>query len=251
MTWIEREGPSPTRPWRVAWRRTQWRTDGTTTEESGECTVAEFNENRAFYAASLEVRRGLESPYSYWLKVLETGSESNHRDDGGYPEAVPPKETLRAWAADGQPLSMMLRALTAQAPGLSPLAQMIAVQRALFLELNELTSVAAFCRGSLSAAELDAALGPVITTRKARWALPLDLYRARASDTSIGPVLHQYYAQVASALALIRGVRDAFGLSLDDAKLLIDAACDRKRDSELDMMLEKSLAATSARRRGR
>jgi hypothetical protein len=240
-TWIQRQGPSPTRPWHVTWRRTEWRSDGSASQESGECTVVESTEGTAFYAASLQVQRGLTPPFSYSLKVLETGRENGGQYGADYPNAAPPKETLRAWAAEDQPLSMMLRALAAQAPGLSPLAQMTAVQHALFLELDELAPAGAFCRGSLSAAELDAALGPVMRTRRPRWALALDLHRANALGKSIGPVLHQYYGTVQGSLELARGVRDAFDLSLSTTKLLIDMAC--KHDSKLDVMFKAVLCA--------
>jgi hypothetical protein len=126
---------------------------------------------------------------------------------------------------------------------------MIVVQHALFLEMDELASAGAFCRGSISAAELDAALGPVMMTRKPRWALALDLHRANALGKSIGPVLHQYYAKRPSSLELGRGVMDAFDLSLNATKMLIDTACDSKRDSELDAMFKAALRSRAENNR--
>jgi hypothetical protein len=75
-----------------------------------------------------------------------------------------------------------------------------------------------------------------------QWSLPSALREAHAAGASIGPVLHAFYRDV-SAIYLVMGVREAFGLSLMTAKVLVDPACSGERDADLDAMLAEAVPA--------
>ena len=159
------------------------------------------------------------APFSYVLRLKETPERpSNTSHQASYPAAAPPIETIRAWAREGRPLSAILGALTFEAPGLSTLDCMVALQHAFKIDLEHLGAVSAFAADAIDAGALDAALAERIQQTRPQWSMPHALIDAYTGGASIGPVLHAFYKDV-SAIYLIVGLREAFDLPLMTAKI--------------------------------
>jgi hypothetical protein len=244
--WLAQQGPSPERAWPMAWRTTVWRPDGTTADAEQAHTVLAASGREAHRRAYVELSRGLAPPFAYTVTALDIGRPSTSYHQAGPPAGAPSKDTLRVWALDGRPLAAVLRGMTVEAPSLTPLDVMVALEHAFLVDLCELGPAGAFCRGVLGDAELEAALGSVVAARKPRWSLPHALLLAHTQGESIGPVLHRSYRDVGGVIPLIVGMRDAFGLSLMAAKAMVDTACDGRHDRELDAMLDRAVRAIAA-----
>ena len=237
-SWIELQGPSPERQWTATWTTVAWREDGTKVHEAGEGRLMARTGRLALTTAHSQYFSQVVRPFLYTLGLKELGRPSTtyHRRD--YPDAAPPVETLRAQALDGRPLSAILLGL--EAPTLTPLDRMIALEHAFKLDSEHLSLlVSAFAAGAIEGAEVDAALAARLEGTRPQWSLPSALRNAHSAGASIGPVLRR--AQLGTMYLLV-GVREAFGLSLRSAMMVVDAASG-KRDAELDEMLAEILAA--------
>mgnify|MGYP000952891306 CR=1 FL=1 len=246
--WIAQQGPPPARSWVMQWSTKVWRPDGTTAHEQGEQTVEAESGNLAHYAASREIVRNLAPPFFCTIASKELGRPGGTYYMASYPASLPAKDTFRALARAGRPLSAILRGMLAESAGLTPLDRMVALEHVFLIELDALAPVGAFCRGELSDSELDRAMEPVITDRKPRWSCPLALREAHAKGQSVGPVLHAHYREL-GVLQLIIAMRDAFDLSLLAAKAFVGTACDGKHDDDLVIMLDGAVRAIAAGRR--
>lgn len=244
--WLEQQGPSPERTWPVTWRTTVWDADGTTTYAEHETTVLAASGREALHRAHVQLSKGLAAPFECTLNVLDLDRPSTSYNQADPAASAPFRHTLRAWALDGRPLAGIVHAMRVEAPSLSPLEIMIALEHAFLVDLRDLTAAGAFCRGELDEGDLEAALGSVVAAQKPRWSLPLALLRAHANGQSIGPVLHQHYREVGGTIPLIMALRDAFGLSLMAAKSLADTACDGQQDEALSVMLHRAVRAIAA-----
>jgi hypothetical protein len=241
--WLSLQGPSPEREWAATWTSVVWRQDGSEVHATGEGVAVGRTGQLALDDARRRHLGHVAPPFCVVLRLKEMPERpSNLHHPASYPAGAPPIERLRAWAREGQPASALLGALGAEAPGLGTLESMVALQHAFKLDLKELREVSAFAKGSLDAAALDAALAGRIAQTRPQWSMPHALLDAYTGGASIGPVLHAYYKDV-SAIYLIVGIREAFGLPLGTAKILMDTACSGTREAELDRLLVEAMAA--------
>jgi hypothetical protein len=241
--WLSLQGPSPEREWTATWTTVAWRPDGSEVHASGEGAAVGHTGKLALDDAWRRYIGRVVAPFSYVLRLKEMPERpSNMGHMASYPAAAPPIERIRAWAREGQAPSAILGALTVEAPGLSTLERMVALQHALKLDLEELRAVSAFAAGAIDAEELDAALAGRIRQTRPQWSMPHALVDAYTGGASVGPVLHAYYKDV-GAIYLIIGLREAFDLSLRTAKMLMDTACSGEREAELDRLLAEALTA--------
>jgi hypothetical protein len=240
--WLAQQGPSPEREWTAVWRSVAWRADGTEVHASGEGPAAGSTGRLAMRDAMARHIGSVVPPFRYELGLKELGRGSRSYHEAAYPVGAPPMRKLREQAQEGLPLSAILSALAVEAPALSPLDRMIAVEHAFKIDLEALGPGSAFAAGAVEGAALDAALEGKLWQMQPQWSMPGALLDAYTSGQSVGPVLHAFYRDV-SAIYLIMGVREAFGLSLGSAKMLVDTACSGTQDAELDAMLAEAVAA--------
>ena len=243
--WLELQGPSPEREWTAVWTTVAWRPDGTEVHGGGEGSAFGRTGKLALADALVRYLGRIVPPFRYELGLKELGRPSSSYYMASYPAAAPPIRTLREQVLGGRPLSAILSALAVETPGFGPLEQMIALEHAFKIELAHLQPVSAFAAGTIDGAALDAALAGRIRQMQPQWSMPSALLDAYTRGASIGPVLHAFYRDV-SAIYLIMGVREAFGLSLMSAKMLVDTACSGEHDAELDAMLAEALSAKRA-----
>ena len=240
--WLERQGPSPEREWTAVWTTVAWRPDGTEVHARGE-GVAVGRTGRLARADALARHIGrIVPPFRYELGLNELGRPESSCYEAPYPVGAPPIRRLREQALGGRSLSAILSALAVEAPALGPLEQMIVLEHAFKIELGHLGPVSAFAAGTIDGAALDAAIEGRIRQMRPQWSMPSALLDAYTGGASIGPVLHAFYRDV-SAIYLVMGIREAFGVSLMSAKMLVDTACSGERNAELDAMLAEAVAA--------
>jgi hypothetical protein len=238
--WLEQQGPSPEREWTAVWTTVAWRPDGTEIHGSGE-GPASGRTGRLAREDALKRQIGrIVPPFRYEIGLKELGRPSSSYYEAPYPAAAPPIRKLREPVLAGQPLSAVLSALSVEAPALTPLDRMVALEHAFKLDLTRLAPVSAFASGATDAKALDAALAGAIQQMRPQWSMPSALVEAYTRGASIGPVLHAYYKDV-GAIYLVMGIREAFGLSLRSAKMLMDTACSGTQDAELDAMLAEAV----------
>lgn len=240
--WISLQGPPPERAWSTTHRTLTWTADGAEVHAAGASTVLADRGSRALYEAQTCVANGLAPPFRCWVTVADTGREGACYHMAAYPVAAPSKHALRSWGAEGRPPPSILRALADAAPDLSPRDRMVALEAAFGLELTQLAPVSAFYAGRSSDAAIDEGLAPALASTRARWLLPLELQRAHAAGSSVNPVLHAFHPRV-GAVGLALGLRDAFDLGLQAAKMLVATACEGGRDEDVTDMLNATLAA--------
>jgi hypothetical protein len=242
-SWLARQGPPPPRSWAATWELRVWRDDGVAVDTHGTTVVTASQGYEAHYLTRLEITRGLKAPFVYAIALVDVPGERNtsstHVADA--PSAAPPANELRRLARAGHAPSAVIEHVAAMAPTLSPLERMITLEHAFVVALDQLQPAGAFCRGELSASELDCAVGPVIEARRPHWCLRLALAEAHAAGRPIGPVLRDAYPTVGNTIPLARALDDAFGLTLRDTKVLVGLACDGAHDDELERVLRRAL----------
>ncbi len=240
--WLELQGPSPEREWTAVWTTVAWRPDGTEVHGGGEGAAVGRTGRLGRADALSRYLRHIVPPFRYELGLKELGRPQSSYYEAPYPAAAPRIRTLREQVVGGQSLSAILSALAVGAPGLGPLGWMIALEHAFKIELGHLGPVSAFAAGAIDGAALDAAIEGRIRLMRPQWSLPSALLDAYTGGASIGPVLHAFHRDV-GAIYLVMGIREAFGVSLMSAKMLMDTACSGERDAELDAMLVEAVAA--------
>lgn len=241
-SWIELQGPSPERQWTATWTTVAWRPDGTEIHATGEGPASGRTGRLALADAQARHIGRVVPPFSCSIGLKEVGRPSSAYHMQSYPNAAPPLRTLREQALEGRPLSAILGALAAEGAGLGALDCMVALEHAFKIDLEHLAPVSAFLAGAIDGPALDAALAGELRRMRPQWSMPSALLDAYTGGASIGPVLHRFYKDV-SAIYLVVGIREAFGLSLMTAKVLMDTACSGERDAELDAMLAEAVLA--------
>ncbi len=244
-SWLALQGPSPAREWSFMWRVIVWREDGSEVALSGERSVTADNGEKAVAAMGRHIAGQRSPPYRLMLESAELGPQAENEHPRGYPGALPLANTLRAWAVEGRSLAAMLGALAEAPPG--PLDRMVALGHAFCVDLRELAPVSAFLANTLSETALEAAVRPVLERTRGQWSLPVRLLEAHAQGRSVGPVLHHFRDRFGlGVLYLIKGMREAFDMSLMSAKSLVDMACSGDRDEELDAAMQAVVASIRA-----
>lgn len=243
--WIGLQGPPPMRSWRFGWRTIAWCEQGSEVHESGEIHVDAESGDSALTAVERVFAARLARPYRVTLDSAELGPLAERSYARAYPETSPPVNTLRAWAVERGSLAAVLRRL-AETPS-TALDRMVAIEAAFCVDLRALAPVAMVLAGAMADAALDAALGPALERTYGQWSLPIRLLEAHAQGRSIAPVLHEFHARHGlGGVALVRAMREAFGLSLMSTKRLVDMVCSGVRGDELDAAVQAVVASVRA-----
>jgi hypothetical protein len=216
------------RAWEVAW----WRDDGEAVHARGTDHIVAISGR----AANLQLGRVLANRFP--VRPLEYSFDGGPRYGGGgaAPARFPDRERVRAIAwTEGGRASGIARGLVARVPDATALELMLAFQDGFGIRLAALAPLAAWRRGVLDDAALDAAL-PQVQENRDDWDRPRRLREARAAGRSVAAMVRAD-GRAPSLLRLVMDLGEAFGMSLRDAKEFADRCSDPRNDAELDAMI--------------
>lgn len=216
--WLASRGPSPKARFTLAWRLRFYDRDGHVHDEAGTDTVEAFGGAGAAQQASL--RRHVPSGAflagsSISVRELDRNGPPLWAGEHDVLRSTLDRATLRALSEAGvAPTEMLAR----EKPE-SPLDAMMALAVAWDAPMAEVAPIAAWARGEHGAAEVDAALVEVRRRAEPRWRLAHLLGAALTRDR-IDPALAEL-ARRAGAIQVIVALREATGLGLAEAKLIV------------------------------
>ena len=202
--------------------------------------------------AELLLSRELKRRFS--SRPLSIQIDGGSRYGGGgeaasWPDALPDRERVREIAlTEGCRASAIARALVARIPEVTALALMIAFSESFAITLEALVPLAAWRRGALDDAALDAAL-PHLTRHRDDWDRVRRLREARAAGTSIAAFVREERHRAAGPVKLVMDLIDAFGMRLGDAKQFVDDCRDSRDDAALDALVPPAAGPEDPERR--
>jgi hypothetical protein len=220
--WIRARPPGAPVPYPFAWSARWWSDDGREHATQGTESVSA----RSGRDAQIELQRQLEVRFperplemlleGQRIRILATTSID--------------VDAVRATAlVEGSRPSRIARSLA----GASGRSLMIAFEHAFGLRFESLGALARWRAGELDDTALDAALAAAVSGNRATWDRPRRLRELRARGESVAAAIRA--DRQAGMIVLIVAAREAFGLSLAQAKELVDRACaDASSDAELD-----------------
>ena len=242
--WIERQAPPREVDYEVCWEEVHWSDEGERLSGEGVLRAPGCSGKQACARVDGIIRARVGER----ARPGMTRAFLPHAGKGGwmglappYPAGAPPIEAVRALKREGRSASALLHDLLALAPRLSTLSLMMVFEAAFEMTLETLGELRAHRAGQLADAALDAALEPRIEMGKGRWNRPFLLREARRLGASAAALLRADKARMEGSIPLIMSLREAFGVGLGPAKMLVDSLGHRP-DAELDAELERAIA---------
>jgi ribosomal protein L7/L12 len=241
--WMERQGLPPDTEYRASWEAYWWTDDGDRVSDAGAEEVRAVSGERACASVENRVRvrvGGTERPA--YVRTRLASAQARWSSWSGRHVSSPmgmfsPPDAVRAWRLEGRSAVEIIAALRQQAPHATVLAIMLALEQSFDINLDALAPVATWANGRLSADELGRALDGVITAARPRWDRARRLRDAYERGESLAALLLDELPS-AGHIQLIKALKDAFGLSLREAKPAVDGLTSdpegtRRVDAEL------------------
>jgi len=232
--WIRTQPEGSPHAYELTWEARWWTDDGEPANAGGVEHVAASSG----YNADIQLSRVLERRFpSRPLSLNIRGSGGRYDDIGscvgaGWPASLPDRERVREIAlTEGCRASGIARGLVARVSELTTLALMIAFSEGFAISLEALAPLAGWRKGALDDAELDAAL-PHIARHREGWDRVRRLRETHAAGKGFAAFLREERRH-AGSVRLGKDLMDAFGISLRDAKELVDDCGDPRNDVKL------------------
>jgi len=244
--WIAAQPVGPLHSYEVAWKARWFEENGAPAQASGVANVPAISGREADRIFSREI------PRRFSGRVLSVGTQIGSLRSGGghmdnWPNILPSMERVREIAVtEGSRASCIARGLVARAPDATALDLMIAYHQAFYLAIDALVPLAAWRRGTVDDAALDAAL-PQIAENRESWSRPGRLREARAAGQSIAAFMRQE-AYPGNFVRLTVDLMDTFGIPLGSAKTFVDNCRDPRNDAQLDEQLARDEGTRFKRR---
>ena len=243
--WIEAQGVGSPAPYVVRWDAYTWSDAGERIDESGELELAATSGEAARAQVEDRVRDRLGAAVRpVFVRTAIDGTSTGAWSSRTPPRSgdVPGTDELRAWHLDGRSIAAIVDAVRARRPAPTPLAIMRALEIAFDVTLDALAPVAARCAERVSSAQLDDAVEPIVVAQRPRWDRPRRLREVHAAGASLAAFLRAERVAGAGTIELMKSLRDAFEISLGDAKIAV-GTLGHDRDDDVDAELAAAIAA--------